>query len=50
MSDLSLRKTHGNRQWTIAFGNGLTLDVDNYLHNFFILLKGESATITSALP
>lgn len=42
--------TQGNKQVTIELGKGLICDVDNYLHNFLILLNGESATITSTLP
>jgi hypothetical protein len=42
--------THGNKQFTKQFGSGFTFDVDNYLHSFFILRNGESATIISVLP
>lgn len=50
ISDLSFRKTQGNKHLTSAFGSGFTFEVDNYLHSFFTLRKGESATITSAFP
>ncbi len=50
ISDLSFKNTQGNKHLTIAFGNGFTFEVDNYLHSFFTLRNGESATITSTFP
>ena len=50
-SDRNFKKTHGNRHPIIQLGNGFDLEFyTTSLQSFFMLLKGESATIISAFP